>query len=132
MTTKKSRVYNTDEGNASFSFIDKKLIGASLKNSVNMLVPVDNTSTTFNTLIQSDEALDAFNKAVYGPNKEGYKNFIDFATIEEMTQHYTNEKKKSDNASFIEESFSSEAIAFANYANSPTTKNRYGSVTLNS
>ncbi len=127
MTIKKSRAYNTDEGDASFSFVDNQLIGAFLKNSVNAFVPVDNTSTTFNTLKQSDEALDAFNKAVYGPNKEAYQDLIDFATIEEMTQHYTNEKKKSDNASFIEQSFSSEAIAFANYANQPTKKNRYGS-----
>jgi len=127
MTIKKSRAYNTDEGDASFSFVDDKFIGISLKNTVNMFVPVDNTSTTFNTLKQSDEALDAFNKAVYGPNKEGYQELIDYATIEEMTQHYTNEKKKSDNASFIEQSFSSEAIAFANYATSPTKKNRYGS-----
>ena len=95
MTTKKSRVHSTDEGDASFSFIDDELIGAFLKNSVNMFVPVDNTSTTFNTLIQSDEALDAFNKAVHGPNKEAYQNLIDFATIEEMTQFYRNEKKKS-------------------------------------
>ena len=127
MTTKKSRKYSKDEGNVSFSFVNNKFIGMSLENSVNIFVPEDNTSSKFNTLKQSDEALDAFNKAVYGPNKESYQELIEYATDEEMTQYYMNEKKKSDNASFIEESFSSEAFAFANYANSPTRKNRYGS-----
>ena len=127
MTTKKSRVYPINDDEVSFTFTNDKFIGLGVKNLTNIFVPEDNTSFKFNTLKQTDEALDAFNKAVYGPNKEAYQNLIDYATIEEMTQHYTNEKKKSDNASFIEESFSSEAIAFANYANSPTTKNRYGS-----
>ena len=124
MTTKFSRVYSTDEGDASFSFIDDQLIGAFLKNSVNAFVPVDDTSTTFNTLKQSDEALDAFNKAVYGSNKESYQDVIDYATSEEMTRHYANEKKKFDNASFIsQEDSKPNNIAFTSVA---TRRNRSG------
>jgi len=124
----KSRPYTINDEKVSFTITNNKFIGMGIENSTNMFVPEDNTSSKFNTLKQTDEALDAFNKAVYGPNKEGYQNFIDFATIEEMTQHYTNEKKKSDNVSFLEvEQAISSSLAFANYVNSPTSKNRYGS-----
>ena len=123
----KSRPYTINDEKVSFTITNNKFIGMGIQNSTNMFVPEDNTSTKFNTLKQTDEAIDAFNKAVYGPNKETYQNFIDFATIEEMTQHYTNEKKKFDNASFLEvEQPISSGLAFANYVNQPTKKNRYG------
>ena len=123
----KSRPYTINDEKVSFTITNNKFIGMGIQNSTNMFVPEDNTSTKFNTLKQTDEAIDAFNKAVYGPNKETYQNFIDFATIEEMTQHYTNEKKKFDNASFLEvEQPISSGLAFANYINQPTSKNRYG------
>ena len=78
----------------------------------------------FNTLKQSDEALDAFNKAVYGSNKESYQDVIDYATSEEMTRHYANEKKKFDNASFIsQEDSKPNKIAFTSVA---TRRNRSG------
>ena len=128
MAETKSKPYTNNGEKASYTFKDGNLIGMSIENAKNIYVPEDNTSTKFNTLINNSDALDAFNKAVYGPNKEAYQNFINFATIEEMTQHYTNEKKKSDNASFLEvEQPISSSLAFANYANSPTSKNRYGS-----
>ena len=123
----KSRPYTINDEKVSFTITNNKFIGMGIQNSTNMFVPEDNTSSKFNTLKQTDEAIDAFNKAVYGPNKEAYQNLIDYATIEEMTQHYTNEKKKFDNASFLEvEQPISSGLAFANYINQPTSKNRYG------
>ena len=124
----KSRPYTINEEKVSFNITNDKFIGLSIQNSTNLFVPENNTSSKFNTLKMTDEALDSFNKAVYGSNKESYQELIEYATDEEMTQHYTNEKKKFDNASFMEvDQPISAGLAFANYANSPTRKNRYGS-----
>jgi len=128
MAETKSRPYTINDDKVSFNITNSKFIGMGIQNSTNMFVPENNTSSKFNVYKQSAEALDAFNKAVHGSNKEAYQGLIEYATDEEMTQHYTSEKKKSDNASFLEvEQPISSSLAFANYANSPTSKNRYGS-----
>ena len=113
MTIKKSKLYGLDGENVSFSFIDEELIGMSLKNSAGIFVPEDNTSNTFNAFKQSDEALDAFRKAVFGSNKNSYSDLISYATDEKMTQHYLKEKKKFDNAEYVTGDFQKpRAIAY--------------------
>ena len=124
MTEKKSRLYDINNEFVSFTIGDDKFSGLSIKNPAGLFVPEDNTSSKFDTLKQSDEALDAFNKAVYGSNKESYQDVIDYATSEEMTRHYANEKKKFDNASFISQDDSKpNNIAFTSVA---TRRNRSG------
>ena len=113
MTIKKSKLYGLDGENVSFSFIDEELIGMSLKNSAGIYVPEDNTSNTFSAFKQSDEALDAFRKAVFGSNKNSYSDLISYATDEKMTQHYLKEKKKFDNAEYVTGDFQKpRAIAY--------------------
>ena len=79
MTIKKSKLYGLDGENVSFSFIDDEFIGMSLKNSAGIFVPEDNTSDTFSAFKQSDEALDAFRKAVFGSNKNSYSDLMIFS-----------------------------------------------------
>ena len=120
----KSRPYTINEEKVSFNITNDKFIGLSIQNSTNLFVPENNTSSKFNTLKMTDEALDSFNKAVYGSNKESYQDVIDYATSEEMTRHYANEKKKFDNASFIsQEDSKPNNIAFTSVA---TRRNRSG------
>ena len=120
----KSRPYTINEEKVSFNITNDKFIGLSIQNSTNLFVPENNTSSKFNTLKMTDEALDSFNKAVYGSNKESYQDVIDYATSEEMTRHYANEKKKFDNASFISQDDSKpNNIAFTSVA---TRRNRSG------
>ena len=124
MAETKSRPYTINNESVSFTIGDDKFSGLSIKNSTGLFVPEDNTSSKFNTLKATDEALDAFNKAVYGSSKESYQDVIDYATSEEMTQHYANEKKKFDNASFIsQEDSEPNNIAFTSVA---TRRNRSG------
>ena len=96
MSEKKSRLYNDV---ASYAVIDGKLTGLFIKNlSNNKLEPEDNKSSRFNELMYNSDALDAFNKAVNGPNKEEYSSTINYASDEEMTSYFAKSQKKSDNS----------------------------------
>ena len=96
MSEKKSRLYNDV---ASYAVVDGKLTGLFIKNlSNNRLEPEDNKSSRFNELMYNSDALDAFNKSVYGPNKEEYSSTINYASDEEMTNYFEDSQKKSDNS----------------------------------
>ena len=96
MSEKKSRLYNDV---ASYAVVDGKLTGLFIKNlSNNELEPEDNKSSRFNELMYNSDALDAFNKSVYGPNKEEYSSIINYASDEEMTSYFAKSQKKSDNS----------------------------------
>ena len=101
MTVKKSRPYDFSGEITSFSNVDNKFIGMSIKNSNGLFQPEDNKSSRFNAFKDSDESLDAFRKSVYGSNKDSYPESIVSASNEEMSQFYASEKKKFDNASFV-------------------------------
>ena len=60
----------------SISIVDGKLMGASEQTENGLYKPVDNNSSEFNIISSSSETLDAYNKAVYGSNKESYKRNI--------------------------------------------------------
>ena len=96
MSEKKSRLYNDV---ASYAVVDGRLTGLFIKNlSNNKLEPEDNKSSRFNELMNNSDALDAFNKSVYGPNKEEYSSTINYASDEEMTNYFEDSQKKSDNS----------------------------------
>ena len=96
MSEKKSRLYNDV---ASYAVVDGRLTGLFIKNlSNNKLEPEDNKSSRFNELMYNSDALDAFNKAVNGPNKEEYSSTINYASDEEMTTYFAKSQKKSDNS----------------------------------
>ena len=94
MSEKKSRLYNDV---ASYAVVDGRLTGLFIKNlSNNKLEPEDNKSSRFNELMYNSDALDAFNKAVNGPNKEEYSSTINYASDEEMLKYFEKSQKKSD------------------------------------
>ena len=110
MSVKKSRQYDIDGTNYAFDFVSDKLAG--IKKVVNnVLTPVDPTTTEFDTISSSDESLNAFNVAKYGPNKAGYVDTIEELSEEQKQNYYNEEKKKLDNEQFVD-NVSEQPIAF--------------------
>ena len=103
MTVKKSKPYSINGESVSFSNVNNKFIGMSIKNSKGLFQPEDNKSSNFNVFKASEESLDAFRKSVYGPNKDAYPSSIVSASDEEMSQFFASEKKKFDNAQSIDQ-----------------------------
>ena len=110
MAVKKSRQYGIDGASYAFDFVSDKLAG--LKKVVNnVLTPVDSTTTEFDTISSSDEALNAFNVAKHGSNKNGYVDAIEKLSAEELSNYYNEEKKKLDNEQFVD-NVSEQSLAF--------------------
>jgi len=112
MSVKKSRKYAVDGANYAFDFVSDKLAG--IKKVVNdVLTPVDPTTTEFDSVSSSDEALDAYKIAKYGPNKIGAADETSVAKLsdEELQDYYNKEKKKLDNEQFVD-NVSEQPIAF--------------------
>ena len=121
MAVKKSRKYEVDGSNYAFDFVSDKLAG--IKKVVNnVLTPVDPTTTEFDTVSSSEEALDAYKIAKYGPNKTGAadETVIEKLSNEELQDYYNKEKKKLDNEQFVD-NLSTQPIAFT----SPRAYDRY-------
>tara|TARA_R100000234_G_C4989175_1_gene174697 strand:+ start:171 stop:1511 length:1341 start_codon:yes stop_codon:yes gene_type:complete len=115
MAVKKSRKYEVDGASYAFDFVSDKLAG--IKKVVNdVLTPVDSTTTEFDTISSSDESLNAFNVAKYGPNKAGYVDAIEKLSEEELQNYYNEEKKKLDNEQFVD-NVSEQPIAFTSPRN---------------
>ena len=135
MAVKKSRQYEVDGAKYAFDFVSDKLAG--IKKVANgVLTPVDSTTTEFAKISSSDEALDAFNVAKYGPNKNGYVDTIEELSDEEKQNYYNEEKKKVDNKAFID-NVSEQALAFSEprntgsaYTRGNTSSRRLSRVTL--
>jgi len=126
MAEKKSRPYNISDESVSFINVDNKFIGMSIKNSNNVFVPEDNTSSKFNAFKDTSESLDAFNKAVYGSSKESYLNLIEEASSEEQSQYFADADKKFKNEQFLEQQRESTSLAFAGVADAADRKSRRG------
>ena len=120
MTETKSKGYNISDDVVSFITVDKKFRGMSIKNSNNLFVPEDNTSSKFNTFKDTPESLDAFNKAVYGSSKESYVSLIEEASSEEQSQYFAQANKKFNNEQFVEEQRESTNLAFVGVADAVT------------
>ena len=93
MSVKKSRKYEVDGNNYAFHFVSDKLAG--VKKVVNgILHPIPPKGSEFASVSSSDEALNAFNFAKYGPNKNGYVDTIEKLSDEELQDYYNKEVKK--------------------------------------
>ncbi len=106
----KSKPYEIGESKYSFDFVDGKLVGIQKANGAgdfdgDYLNP--NTSefseivTDPTTGKSTTEALDAYNTAKYGPNKNAYEDTVTQATSSELNTFHENFKKKSDNQQSI-------------------------------
>ena len=110
MSIKKSRKYDIDGTNYAFDFDGDKLVG--IKEEINgVLTPVPPKGNKFADISTSDEGLNAYNIAKYGPNKEGYVDAIEKLSDEETQEYYTKELKKLNNQQFVD-NVSEQPIAF--------------------
>ena len=110
MADKKSRQYSVDGNSYAFEFVGDKLAG--IKKSVNgLLNPIPPKGSEFASVSSSDEAIDAFNVAKFGPNKAAYVNTVEKQSEEELQDYYDKEVKKGVNEQFIE-NFAEPALAF--------------------
>ena len=105
MSLIKSRPFLINNESISFDNLGGKLIGINKKNAKGLFEPVDNSSVEFNTFKDSEQSLDAFRKAVYGPNKDSYPDSIEVASDEELTNYFEDSQKKFNNEQFVTNDF---------------------------
>ena len=112
MAVKKSRQYSVDGNSYAFEFVSEKLAG--IKKSVNgVLNPIPPKGSEFASVSSSDEALDAYKVAKYGPNKTAAAKETSIAKLsdEELQDYYDKEVKKADNEQFVD-NVAEQPIAF--------------------
>ena len=112
MAVKKSRQYSVDGNSYAFEFVSEKLAG--IKKSVNgVLNPIPPKGSEFASVSSSDEALDAYKVAKYGPNKTAAAKETSIAKLsdEELQDYYDKEVKKAANEQFVD-NVSEQPIAF--------------------
>ena len=110
MADKKSRQYSVDGNSYAFEFVGDKLAG--IKKSVNgLLNPIPPKGSEFASVSSSDEAINAFNVAKFGPNKTAYVDTVEKLSEDELQDYYQKEVKKGVNEQFIE-NFAEPALAF--------------------
>ena len=105
MSLIKSRPFLINNESISFDNLGGKLIGINKKNAKGLFEPVDNSSVEFSTFKNSEQSLDAFRKAVYGPNKDSYPDSIEVASDEELTTYFAESQKKFNNEQFVTNDF---------------------------
>ena len=129
MADKKSRQYSVDGNSYAFEFVSDKLAG--IKKSVNgLLNPIPPKGSEFASVSSSDEALDAFNVAKFGPNKAAYVDTIEKLSEDELQNYYDKEVKKGVNEQFVE-NFAEPALAFTSPRDTGGQYNRGNSSSRN-
>ena len=109
MAIKKSKPYQIGSPPSKYSFEfddDGKLIGAKKQDENGNFQPVDPSSNEFDTLKDSDQALNAYNVNKFGGNKDAYQDSIKASNfLDELAQkeYFKQEKKKFDNQQFLED-----------------------------
>ncbi len=109
MAIKKSKPYQigSPPSKYSFEFDDSgKLIGAKKQDENGNFQPVDPASNEFDTLKDSDQALNAYNVNKFGGNTGAYQDSIkDSNFLDKLAQkeYFNQEKKKFDNQQFLED-----------------------------
>ena len=129
MADKKSRQYSVDGNSYAFEFVSDKLAG--IKKSVNgLLNPIPPKGSEFASVSSSDEAINAFNVAKFGPNKAAYVNTVEKLSEEELQDYYDKEVKKGVNEQFVE-NFAEPALAFTSPRDTGGQYNRGNSSSRN-
>jgi len=122
MADKKSRQYSVDGNSYAFEFVGDKLAG--IKKSVNgLLNPIPPNGSEFASVSSSDEAINAFNVAKFGPNKAAYVDTVEKLSEDELQDNYQKEVKKTANEQFVD-SVSEQPIAFTSPENTGGQYNR--------
>ena len=111
MSETKSKPYNVSisvaGSNVVYRFNDKQqIVGVDERTSQGVVKPIVPNSADFNTALESDDAVYAFNVNKHKGNKESYVSEIEKASDEEITNSYNKRKKAFDNAGYIDNDFS--------------------------
>ena len=134
LAIKKSRPYDiTDLGTMAFEFANNALVGIK-ENVAGVLKQIDPISDLFDTAAATSEALDAYNIAKYGSNKNAYESLINISDPDLLKAYFDKEKKKLNNEQFVDPSDRLPSLAFSNprstgdsYRRGRKAPNRYGS-----
>ena len=111
MSETKSKPYNVSisvaGSNVVYRFNDKQqIVGVDERTSQGVVKPIVPNSADFNTALESDDAVYAFNVNKYKGDKDSYVSEIERASDEEITNSYNKRKKAFDNAGYIDNDFS--------------------------
>ena len=111
MSETKSKPYNVSisvaGSNVVYRFNDKQqIVGVDERTSQGVVKPIVPNSADFNTALESDDAVYAFNVNKYKGDKDSYVSEIETASDEEITNSYNKRKKAFDNAGYIDNDFS--------------------------
>ena len=130
----KSRPYDiTDLGTMAFEFANDSLVGIK-ENVAGVLKQIDPISDLFDTAAATSEALDAYNIAKYGSNKNAYESLINISDPDLLKAYFDKEKNKLNNEQFVDPSDRLPSLAFSeprstgdSYRRGRKAPNRYGS-----
>ena len=130
--TKKSKGYNIGGSKYSFDIVNDKIVGIkkadengqfgnSLENEY-----LNPKLSTFGDIAASDEALNAYNIAKYGSNKNGYEDSVAQATSAELQDYFNEKGKKAANQAAIAIEENLENTFYGGYTPSRQTEGVYG------
>ena len=132
MSAKKSKPYEIGGSKYSFNFVDGKLVGIQKADDNgqfgNSLVNeyLNPKLSTFGDIASSDEALNAFNIAKYGSNKNGYEDSVTQYTSAELQDYFNEQGKKATNQAAIAIEENLEDTFYGGYTPSRHTEGVYG------
>ena len=96
-----------------FEFANAALIG--MKESIDgILSQIDPSSNKFDKAAATSEALDAYNIAKYGSNKNAYEDSINISDPDLLKAYFDKEKSKLNNEQFVDPSERLPSLAFSN------------------
>ena len=130
--TKKSKGYDIGGSKYSFDIVNDKIVGIkkadengqfgnSLENEY-----LNPKLSTFGDIASSDEALNAFNIAKYGSNKNGYEDSATQATSAELQDYFNEQGKKAANQAAITTEENLQDTFYGGYTPSRHTEGVYG------
>ena len=110
----KSRQYDIDDlGTVAFEFANDALIGIK-ENVAGVLNQLNPFSDKFDKAAATSEALDAYNIAKYGSNKNAYEDLINISDPDLLKAYFDKEKSKLNNEQFVDPSERLPSLAFSN------------------
>ena len=110
----KSRQYDIEDvGNVAFEFANDALVGIK-ENIAGVLNQLNPFSDKFDKTAATSEALDAYNVARYGSNKNAYEDSINISDPDLLKAYFDKEKSKLNNEQFVDPSDRLPSLAFSN------------------
>ena len=124
--SKKSRKYNVDGVSYVFSFNDAGNLEGIAKTRGRAgqarETPISPSSSEFTRVVESEEAVRAYNVANYGGNKKAYQDSVTQTTVTQQNQAYDVKTKKVTNEEFVEEDNNDQNVAPSQNASPKSTK----------